>query len=310
MAAATGGPPYTPAVPALHIRDLVVRRQSRAIVDGLSLAAEAGYITALIGPNGAGKTTTVEVCVGLQPRTGGQVTVLGIDPRAAGPEHRADVGVMLQSGGLYPTTMAVPWLRMLSRLSTRSVPVGDLVERLGVNTEVTVRRMSGGEVQRLKLAAALIGRPRMLFLDEPTTALDPSAKAGLLDIIRDLRTDGVCIVLTSHDMVEVEAVADYVTVMARGRAIASGPISELTGTGEGMHFRTKAGLRTATLLSALPDGYRVAERSPGEYVVHGSPSPQIMSTVMSWCAEHGVLATEIRTGTQTLSDLMRDIDTR
>jgi ABC-2 type transport system ATP-binding protein len=295
-------------VPALVIRDLVVRHGDRAVVDGFNLIAEAGQITALIGPNGAGKTTTVEVCVGLRRRSGGQVTVLGTDPRAAGPDQRAAIGVMLQTGGLYPTTTAVPWLTALSRLTCDSKPVGELVEELRIPTSTTVRRMSGGEVQRLKLAGALIGRPQMLFLDEPTAALDPRAKESLLTIIRTLRDDGVCVVLTTHDMTDVEAVADQVTVMSQGRSIAAGPVSELTGTGEGMHFRTKAGLRTETLLSALPVGYRVNERSPGDYVIHGTPSPQIMSTVMSWCAEHGVMATEIRTGTQTLSDLLREIE--
>jgi ABC-2 type transport system ATP-binding protein len=295
-------------VPALRIADLVVRYGSFPVLDRLHLQAEAGQITALIGPNGAGKTTTVEVCVGLQPRYSGQVQVFGVEPCNAGPNDRAQIGVMLQSGGLYPTTKALPWLTAVRSLFTDPLPLADLVDRLQINTQTTVRRMSGGEVQRLKLASALIGRPRILFLDEPTTALDTVAKTELLNFIRSLRNDGVCIVLTTHDMDEVETVADTVTVIAHGRAVATGSVEELTGSTEGLQFRARPGLNLADLMTALPPEYRAVERGPGAYVIHGIPTPQIMSTVTNWCAGHGVMATEIRTGTQSLRDIMTQLD--
>jgi ABC-2 type transport system ATP-binding protein len=294
-------------VPALQIRDLLVRYGDRAVVDRFTMTAEAGQITALIGPNGAGKTTTVEVCVGLRARQAGDVLVLAVDPRRATPDHRARVGVMLQDGGLYPTTKAEAWLRTLASMSSNPMSVDDLIDDLGINRGTTVRRMSGGEVQRLKLASALIGRPDVLFLDEPTTALDPSARDALLSFLRQLRDDGACIVLTTHDLGDVEHVADMVTVMAQGRSVASGPVSELTGTSEGLRFRARPGLDTVSLQAALPAGYAVTERVSGQYVITGQPTPEILSIATSWCAEHGVLATQIHTGTQSLADVLREL---
>jgi ABC-2 type transport system ATP-binding protein len=294
-------------VRALDIRDLLVRYGDRAVVDRFSLSAEAGQITALIGPNGAGKTTTVEVCVGLRSRQAGEVRVLGVDPRQATPDDRSRVGVMLQDGGLYPTTRARTWLRTLGALSRNSMDADELIDDLGINAVTTVRRMSGGEVQRLKLASALIARPDLLFLDEPTTALDPSARDALLAYLRRLRDEGACIVLTTHDLGDVEDVADTVTVMDRGQAVMSGPVSELTGTDEGMRFRARPELDTRGLEAALPHGYAVRERAAGEYVITGPPTPTIMAIAASWCAEHGVLATQIHTGTQSLADVLREL---
>ncbi len=294
-------------MPALQIRDLLVRYGDRAVVDRFTMTAEAGQITALIGPNGAGKTTTVEVCVGLRARQAGDVLVLDVDPRRATPDHRARVGVMLQDGGLYPTTKAEAWLRTLASMSSNPMSVDDLIDDLGINRGTTVRRMSGGEVQRLKLASALIGRPDVLFLDEPTTALDPSARDALLSFLRQLRDDGACIVLTTHDLGDVEHVADMVTVMAQGRSVASGPVSELTGTSDGLRFRARPGLDTVSLQAALPAGYTVTERVSGQYVIAGQPTPEILSIATSWCAEHGVLATQIHTGTQSLADVLREL---
>lgn len=271
------------------------------------MSAAAGEITALIGPNGAGKTTTVEVCVGLRSRQGGQVEVLGQDPRHATAEHRSHLGVMLQDGGLYPTTRAEPWLRTLAALNTNPLDVRTLMAELQINPSTTVRRMSGGEVQRLKLASALINRPNLLFLDEPTTALDPAARDALLAFLRQLRDEGACIVLTTHDLLDVEDVADQVTVMAAGRKVLSGPVSEVTGSNEGLRFQARQGLVTDSLQSALPEGYAIRERLPGEYLITGAPTPQILAIVTSWCAEHGVMATAIHTGTQSLADVVRGL---
>ncbi len=301
------GAPYTRVVPALQIRDLLVRYGDRAVVDHFSMSAEAGQITALIGPNGAGKTTTVEVCVGLRSRQAGYVQVLGVDPRKATPDHRSTIGVMLQDGGLYPTTRARNWLRTLGALTQNPLDADQLIADLGINPVTTVRRMSGGEVQRLKLASALIGRPELLFLDEPTTALDPTARDGLLSFLRQLRQDGACIVLTTHDLGDVEDVADTVTVMAQGRNVVSGPVSELTGTDEGLRFRARPDLDINGLAGVLPGGYTVRERAAGDYVITGPPTPEILAIAASWCAEHGVLATQIHTGTQSLADVLREL---
>jgi ABC-2 type transport system ATP-binding protein len=303
------GSPYTHAVAAVEISDLLVRYGNRAVVDRLGFTANAGEITALIGPNGAGKTTTVEVCVGLRARQSGTVQVLGRDPRSFTPDDRARIGVMLQDGGLYPTAQAGPWLRALSRQYREPRDPEALMEQLGIDPlGTTVRRMSGGEVQRLKLASALIGQPEVLFLDEPTTALDAQARAALLNFLTELRDGGTCIVLTTHLLDDVEQVADRVTIMNRGTAVLDGTVAELTGTAQSLRFRATAGLPLATLQGVLPDAYLVRESGTGTYVIEGVPTPSIVATITNWCAEQGILATDIRTGRGTLADLMRELE--
>jgi ABC-2 type transport system ATP-binding protein len=296
-------------VAAVVISDLLVRYGSRTVVDRLNFTANAGEITALIGPNGAGKTTTVEVCVGLRGRQGGVVEVLGRDPRTYTPDDRANLGVMLQDGGLYPTAQAGPWLRALSRQYRDPRDPDGLMQQLGIDPlGATVRRMSGGEVQRLKLASALIGQPQVLFLDEPTTALDAQARTALLNFLTELRDAGTCIVLTTHLLDDVETVADRVTIMNRGSAVMDGTIAELTGTAQSLRFRATPGLPVTTLQRVLPDTYRVRESATGTYVIEGEPTPSIVSTITQWCAEQGILATDIRTGRGSLADLMRDLE--
>ena len=294
---------------AVVISDLLVRYGSRTVVNRLNFTANAGEITALIGPNGAGKTTTVEVCVGLRTRQGGVVEVLGRDPRSFTPDDRANIGVMLQDGGLYPTAQAGPWLRALSRQYREPRDPEAVMQQLGIEPlGATVRRMSGGEVQRLKLASALIGRPEVLFLDEPTTALDSQARAALLDFLTELRDVGTCIVLTTHLLDDVETVADRVTIMHRGSAVMEGTVDELTGTAQSLRFRATGGLPVTTLQRVLPDAYRVWESGAGTYVIEGEPTPSIVATITQWCAEQGILATDIRTGRGSLADLMRDLE--
>jgi ABC-2 type transport system ATP-binding protein len=291
-------------VPGVVIRDLVVSYGTSAVVDGFTMTADFGTITALIGPNGAGKTTTVEVCVGLRARQSGQVLVCNVDPANSTPGDRSEVGVMLQDGGIPANARPGAWLQSLARLYQRAVDPTALMAQLGISADwPTVRRMSGGQVQRVKLASALIGSPRVLFLDEPTAGLDHEAKADLMALIRQLKHDGTCIVLTTHDLGEVEQLADHVVMMNHGVAVATGSLAELTASHNGLRFQAPPRLAINSLQSVLPPENSVHEERPGDYIVSGHPTPELLATVTHWCAEQGVVATSIRMGTQDLSDV-------
>lgn len=291
--------------PSLIVSDLTVRYDGRLVVDDCSLQARPGEVTALIGPNGAGKTTTIEVCVGLRTRTAGEVSVLGADPGQWTAAERSRVGIMLQGPGVYPSARVLPWLTMLSRLYRDPWPVSELMDHLGISPAwPAVRRMSGGQLQLVKFAGAVIGRPRMLFLDEPTAGLDHEARAILHASIRSFTSAGTAVVLTTHDFTDVEALADQVFVMRSGTITHAGTLDDITKANDGVRFQARSGLDTSALEAVLPAGHRVSETSPGHYVVTGSATPQMLATVTHWCAEHGVMATALSTGVRSLDEVL------
>src|SRR5688572_1790930 len=215
------------------------------VVSGVSLVAGRGEVTALLGANGAGKTTTIECAQGLQRRTGGTITLLGQDPGNAGADLRSRVGVMLQEGGLPPSTRPLPLLRHIAGMYRNPRPLDELVDRLGIDafSRTTVRRLSGGQKQRLALAAALIGRPEVLFLDEPSAGLDPQSRQLVFELIGELRDSGMGIILTTHLMDDAQRLADYVYIIDAGRNVAEGTVQELLQRGPALdagadHVRT------------------------------------------------------------------------
>jgi len=292
--------------PALVIEDLVVRYGDAVAVDGLSMMAGASQVTALLGPNGAGKTTTVEVACGLRTATSGSVRLLGSEPGTLAVAER--IGVMLQQGGLYPTAKPLEWLRYLARLYPSHADPSDLLDLVGIDpsTRTTTRRLSGGEQQRVKLAAALLPNPEFLILDEPTAGLDPLARRNLLEAIAKRRDAGTSILLTTHQLSDVETLADRVVVIAGGRIVAEGTVADLIGANDAMSFTGPPRLDLTGLAAGLPNGFRVEEPRPGSYVVHGPPSPQVMAAITAWCAEHGVMATDLAVGRRTLEQIVID----
>lgn len=296
-------------MPAVDIRDLVVRFGSLAAVDGLDFTAEEGQITALLGPNGAGKTTTIEVACGLRQADAGTVRLFGRDP--ADQEVRGSIGVMLQTGGLYPTARPLEWLQYLARLYPQADDPRQLLADVSIDpdTRTQTRRLSGGEQQRIKLAAALLPRPQLLFLDEPTAGLDALGRRSLLDLLRQRRDDGVSIVLTTHVLADVEDLADTITVVVSGRVAMRGTLAELTGTQQAVSFSGPAALDLSGLEQALPSGYTAAEAQAGRYIVRGVPTPDVMSSIMAWCAQQGVMATDLAVGDRTLEQLLIDTST-
>ena len=214
----------------MEIDNLVVRYGEKTAVDGLSLTVAAGTVTAVLGPNGAGKTTTVETCEGFRRPDSGSVRVLGLDPLADHDELMPKIGVMLQEGGAWSGVRAVEMLRYVATLHTHPLDIPALVERLDLGScgRTPYRRLSGGQKQRLSFALAILGRPEIAFLDEPTTGLDPHGRREIWQLIRDLRDDGVTVVLTTHAMDEAEQLSDQVHVVSAGTVIASGTPDALT----------------------------------------------------------------------------------
>ncbi len=298
---------------AVEVRDLAMRYGDITAVDGLSLRIETGEVTAILGPNGAGKTTTVETCEGYRRPQAGTVRVLGLDPGRDGPALRPRIGVMLQSGGAWPGARADEMLRYVASLYAHPLPVAQLVERLSLGScgRTPYRRLSGGQQQRLSLALAIIGRPELVFLDEPTAGLDPQARRASWDLVGDLRDSGVTVVLTTHFMDEAERLASVVHIVDRGRLIASGSPAELTATGgETIRFRARPGLDTGSLAAALPPGAAADGTADGWYEVRTDVTPDAIACVAAWCAKEDVLIAELSYGRQTLEDVFLDLTGR
>jgi len=300
--------------PAVEVSGLVKRYGSTTAVDGVDLRLDRGQVLALLGPNGAGKTTTVEVCEGFLRPDAGRVRVLGLDPVADATTLRPRVGVMPQGGGAYPGVRAGEMLRLVASCAADPLDVDWLLEVLGLGEvqRTPFKRLSGGQQQRLSLACALVGRPELVFLDEPTAGMDPQARHLVWELIRALREDGVSVLLTTHLMDEAETLADHVVIIDRGRVVAEGSPQELTtDKADGkLSFRALPGLNLSLLLAALPEGCRASEVAPGRYLVQGVIDPQVVSTVTAWCAQHGVLAQELHVVRRSLEDVFLDLTGR
>jgi ABC-2 type transport system ATP-binding protein len=300
---------------AVEVTGLVKSYGARRAVDGLSLTVRRGELLALLGPNGAGKTTTIETCEGFRRPDAGRVRVLGLDPIRDAAALRPQVGVMLQDGvGGYTSARADELLALFASYARHPLDAGALLDQVGLTdvARAAVKRLSGGQKQRLSLALALVGRPALVFLDEPTAGMDPQARRGTWDLIRKLRTDGLSIVLTTHFLDEAEELADQVAVIDAGRLVASGTPAELTRSGaEGqIRFRATEGLRLASLVDALPVGTHALEASPGRYVVTGDVNPQLLAAVTAWCAGQGVLAEELTVERRSLEDVFLELTGR
>ena len=289
-----------------------MRYSGRTVVDELSLSAPAGQITIVLGPNGAGKTTTIETAEGFRVPHAGTVRVLGLDPQADAVALAPRVGVMLQSGGVWPALRAGDMLRHVARLYAHPLPVEPLLDRLGLThvARTPYRRLSGGEQQRLALGCALVGRPELVFLDEPTTGLDPQARVDAWQFLRELRAAGVSIVMTTHLLDEAQALADHVVVIDTGRVIAAGTVAELTSASPALRFRAAPGLAVAGLQASLTAGFDVVEVTPGAYRVAGPVTAETVAAVTAWCAAAGVMPTDLSTTGATLAEAYFELTAR
>ena len=331
--------PARDAPNAVVVAGLVKRYGGRDAVAGLDLVAPRGAVTALLGPNGAGKTTTIECCEGLRRPDGGTVRVLGSDPAHEARTLRPRVGVMLQDGGLPSTVPSAEALRHVAAMYASPRDLGELTERLGLASfaRTQVRRLSGGQRQRLALATAVVGRPELVFLDEPSAGMDPQARLAVWDLVRDLRDQGTTIVLTTHQMTEAEELADHVVVVDHGRAIAAGTTAEVVGDAETLRLtvrptspdaaRVPDDARAADLAahlaahlatdrptagpaSAAPPDRVTATAVGGTLEVHAAADPALVHRVTGWAQEAGLLVTSLTTGRRTLEDVFLDLTGR
>ena len=296
----------------------LTRRYGRTIaVSGVDLAVEDSEILGLVGPNGAGKTTTLETCEGYRRPQAGTVRVLGLDPQADRAALLPQIGVMLQSGGAWSGVRAVEMLRHVASLHAHPLDVGLLVDRLGLDEcgRTPYRRLSGGQQQRLGLAMAVVGRPELVFVDEPTAGMDPQLRRATGQLLEEMRGDGVTVVLTTHYMDEAERLADTVHVIDHGRLIASGTPFELTrGAGQSTirlvvtePFPPGA---PASLQATLGPDTDVRPVNAQSLLITGPADASTLAKVSAWCEQHGVLPESLTLGQRTLEDVFLQITGR
>ncbi len=296
--------------PAITVQGLRMSYGSYEAVRGIDLDVARGEILAFLGPNGAGKTTTAEILEGFRKRTAGEVRVLGTDPGHAGPDWRARIGVVLQTNAPERLLTVRECLSMYAGYYPRPLPVNRVLELTGLTEKTDSRcdQLSGGQQRRLDVALALIGDPELVFLDEPTTGFDPTARRLAWDVISGLRDLGKTIFLTTHFMDEAEALADRIMILAAGRIVASGTPQTIGGRDVG-----------ATVISfTLPDGMAAAQLPtlPGQLDPHASgerghgrveisvPEPMpALHALTGWAMAHSLPLADISVQRPSLEDI-------
>lgn len=300
---------------ALEVDNVVKEYGEKRAVDGLTFTARRGELLALLGPNGAGKTTTIEMCEGFTTPTSGSIRVLGIDPVTQPQKVRDRIGIMLQGGGSYASLKVREILQLAARYNTNPHDPDWLIELLGLEgvAKTTYRRLSGGQQQRLSLALAMIGRPELIFLDEPTAGMDAQSRLAVWDIIQAMKRDGTTVLLTTHLMDEAETLADDVAIIDHGKLVVQGSPAELTSHEEYpvVAVRTDRKLDVHLLndeLRAL--GITAEAVSPQRYRILGAGSPAVIEALARSAAQQNVLIRDLSVSHRDLEDVFLDITGR
>jgi ABC-2 type transport system ATP-binding protein len=300
--------PESPGASPIECRSLEISYGEKQAVAGLSFSVAAGEVVAILGPNGAGKTSTVETLEGYRRPTSGSVRVLGLDPRTDHKKVVGRIGVMLQRGGIYPTMTAGEAVRLFARYYENPEDPQELLETLDLLRvqRTPWRRLSGGEQQRVSLALALVGRPTVAFLDEPTAGVDPEGRITIRQVIARLKEGGASVLLTTHELAEAERVADRVIILAEGKCVAEGTLDQLAeiAGSPGILFEAPHGLDLVSLASALGiSAELIAENRPGSYAVQVEGSPSMIARLTTWLAGIDVAVRNLRTGGPMLEDI-------
>lgn len=293
---------------ALDVSQVSVAFGPVQALKNVSLQVHRGSITAILGPNGAGKTTLIERCEGFGQIDSGQITILGHQPKD--PRVRPKVGAMLQQGGAWAGVRAQEMLDHVAKMYAAPHDTGQLAARLGIDkfAGTQYRRLSGGQQQRLNLALALVGRPELVFLDEPTASLDPHARRDTWDLLNDLRAAGVTVVLTTHYLEEAEALADYVYILDRGELVASGSPQELANSGgPSATVSTDKVIDLVQLSAAFPNWQIVKTAVPNTLDLLGEVDPSVFARFAAWCAEHDYVIKSWRIGGLTLEERFMEL---
>ena len=288
--------------PAIQVTDLRKSYDSFEAVKGVDLCVETGEVYALLGPNGAGKTTTVEILEGHRERSAGRVTVLGHDPARGEREFRERIGIVLQTTSVDQYLSVSETVNLFRGYYPNPLPLDVVLEATGLTEQARVRvgKLSGGQQRRLDVAVGLAGNPELLFLDEPTTGFDPSARRGAWDMVKNLQNLGKTILLTTHYMEEAEDLADRVGIMVEGRVVVEGPPQEIAGSGGATLIRIR-----------LPDGAAAPPESlgvhpavgPGTYEIQAASPTVVLHQLTTWAVENDIEFEDIAVTRPSLEDI-------
>jgi ABC-2 type transport system ATP-binding protein len=307
----TGSTPV--ADPVIRVDGLRKSYGETRAVDGVSFEVQAGTVFGLLGPNGAGKTTTVEVLEGLRTPDSGDVRVLGIDVGRHADQLKPRIGVSLQTAALYPKLTVVEVLDLFRGFYRSGRPTDELVELMDLGEKRTTRTqdLSGGQRQRLSVALALVNDPELVFLDEPTTGMDPAARRSLWDIVLGLRAEGRSVLLTTHYMEEAEILCDRLAIMDHGRILEEGTVDELVSRRfkeRAVRFDAIEGLPDERL-AAMP-GVTSIQHEDGAVLLYTRDVPATIGAVLDAADERRVEPANLAVRRATLEDVFLDLTGR
>lgn len=285
----------------VSVSDLTFSYGAEPVLGGVSLEIRRGMVFSLLGPNGAGKTTTVEIIEGYLRPTSGSVRIWGEDPLAS-KTLRSKVGVMLQKPGIYPAIKVKEAIGLFGSYHADPLSTEEVLSVTGLENlaDSKVRTLSGGEAQRLSLGLALVGKPRLLFLDEPTAGMDPIARASSWELLQNLSDAGTTVFMTTHALQEAEYLSDRVAILDRGRIVLEGTPQALTSQPAAMEFRTQPPIEASDLAREI--AAEVHELSPGSYRIAQPATPELMDRLTRWTSEQGSMLTDLKTKS-TLEDV-------
>lgn len=301
---------------ALRARGLVRRYGDTTAVDGIDLDLHRGEVMALLGPNGAGKTSTVEMCEGFIVPDEGSISIFGLDPIADREPVHGRVGMMLQGGGAYSASRTEEMLRLIASFYADPIDVDWLLDTLGMREHgrTPYRRLSGGQQQRLSLAFAIVGKPELVFLDEPTAGLDAQSRIAVWELVRALRRDGVAVLLTTHLMDEAAELADSVVIIDRGSVVATGSPEQISSLGlsDGVvaSFHDDVPATELDSLAGALSEFDVRVRSgnrANEISIDGDSSPELFAATCSHFATRGMAIERIGRHERSLEDVFLEL---
>jgi len=301
------------ADPVIRVRELRKTYGALVAVDGVSFEVRPGEVFGLLGPNGAGKTTTVEVLEGLRQPDSGEVTVLGIDAIRHADDLRARIGVSLQTAALYPKLTVAEVLDLFRAFYGHGRATSELIELmdLGEKRATRTQDLSGGQRQRLSVALALVNDPELVFLDEPTTGMDPAARRALWDVVLGLKAEGRSVLLTTHYMEEAEVLCDRIAIMDHGHILESGTVEELVSRRfheRAVRFDAVEGL-TDERMAAIP-GVTSVKHEDGVVMLYTRDVPATIGAVLASTDELGHEPANLAVRRATLEDVFLDLTGR
>ncbi|MEP7159217.1 MAG: ABC transporter ATP-binding protein [Chloroflexota bacterium] len=301
------------AQPVISVADLRKHYGEVKAVDGISFEVRPGEVFGLLGPNGAGKTTTIEILEGLNKADSGSISVLGLDPNRNADQLKERIGVQLQAASLYPDLTVTEIVELFASFYAKRLPVTGLIAQLGLDERSTAltKELSGGQRQRLSIALALVNDPELIFLDEPTTGLDPQGRRALWEHIERLRHEGRTVLLTTHYMEEAEHLCDRVAIVDHGKILEIGAVDELISrhfTERTLRFEARAEL-TDTALAGLRDVTRV-NHEEREVVLYTANVPRTIAALLELAESVGAGDLDVAVRRPSLEDVFLELTGR